>query len=99
MNLDNLQFNEYQTKLTEDLLNELPKEVKEQLLELINTVPYIQRLISSDRKRAVDLPKDKDGKIISTNIIVKGRLNHEKDINCWRRRGWGYCSCTAATFE
>ena len=64
MNLDNLQFNEYQTKLTEDLLNELPKEVKEQLIELINTVPYIQRLISIDRKRARDLPKDKDGKII-----------------------------------
>ena len=64
MNLDNLQFNEYQTKLTEDVLNELPKEVREQLVELINTVPYIQRLISIDRKRAKDLPKDKDGKII-----------------------------------
>ena len=64
MNLDNLQFNKYQTKLTEDLLNELPKEVKEQLIELINTVPYIQRLISIDRKRARDLPKDKEGKII-----------------------------------
>ena len=40
MNLDNLQFNKYQTRLTEDLLNELPKEVKEQLLELINRIYF-----------------------------------------------------------
>ena len=57
-------FNKYQTQLTDEILKKLPEEVKDQLLEYINTVPFIINLTSKDRKRAKDLPRDKDGKIL-----------------------------------
>ena len=56
-------YNEYQTQLTDDLLKTLPDEVKDQLFEFINTVPFIRNCISSDRKRACNLER-RDGKII-----------------------------------
>lgn len=56
--------NEFQTPVTKELLESLPEEVAEQLLDYINTVPFIQNLISPSRKRAKDLPRDKEGKII-----------------------------------
>ena len=56
--------NEYQTEITEELINSLPKEVSDQLLELLNSVEFIRRLVSPDRKRAKDLERDKEGKII-----------------------------------
>lgn len=59
-----MQFNKYQTPLTEELLNTLPKEVQDQLFEFINTVPFIQNLVSPNRQYAKDRPRDKDGKII-----------------------------------
>ena len=57
-------MNEYQTPLTDELLGSLPEEVKEELLETINSVPLIKRLISPNRPYARDLPKDSQGKII-----------------------------------
>lgn len=58
------EFNEFQTPLTESLIKSLPKEVVDEFWEYVNTVPFIQRLISPDRKRAKDLPRDEEGKII-----------------------------------
>lgn len=57
-------MNEYQTPLTDELLGSLPEEVKEELLETMNSVPLIKRLISPNRPYARDLPKDSQGKII-----------------------------------
>lgn len=57
-------MNEYQTPLTDELLGSLPEEVKEELLETINSVPLIKKLISPNRPYARDLPKDSQGKII-----------------------------------
>lgn len=57
-------YNKYQTQLTNELLSTLPDEVEEQLFEFINTVPFIQNCISSNRKRAKDLDRDDKGKII-----------------------------------
>lgn len=56
--------NEFQTPITKELLESLPEEVAEQLLDYISTVPFIQNLISPNRKRAKDLPRDAEGKII-----------------------------------
>ena len=56
--------NEFQTEITKELLESLPDEVAEQLLDVISSVEFIKRLISPDRKRAKDLPKDEEGKII-----------------------------------
>ena len=57
-------MNQFQTPLTEELLNGLHPEVKEQLLDFINNVPFIQNLISSSREYAKDRPRDEEGKIV-----------------------------------
>lgn len=56
--------NEYQTEITKDFLESLPEEVAEQLLDFVTSVPYIRNLISPDRRRAKDMPKDEKGRII-----------------------------------
>lgn len=55
--------NEYQTEITKDFLESLPEEVAEQLLDFVTNVQYIKNLISPDRKRARDLPRDEKGRI------------------------------------
>jgi len=59
-----MQFNKYQTQLTDEVISKYPKEVIDSLWEYINTVPFIQRLVSKDRKYASDLRRDEQGKII-----------------------------------
>ena len=56
--------NEYQTEITKDFLDSLPQEVAEQLLDFVTNVPYIRNLISPERKKAKDLPRDSQGRII-----------------------------------
>ena len=57
-------MNKYQTELTEELMNTLPQEVQEQLLETLTTVEFVKRLISPNRPYAKDLPRDEKGSII-----------------------------------
>ena len=57
-------MNKYQTELTEELMNTLPQEVQEQLLETLTTVEFVKRLISPNRPYARDLPRDEKGRII-----------------------------------
>lgn len=57
-------FNQYQTPLTDELLNSLPVEIKDELLDIINNVQFIQNLISPNRQRAKDRPRDPQGRII-----------------------------------
>lgn len=59
-----LETNEFQTPITDELLERYPKEVQEQFFDYVNNVEYIKRLISPNRKRAKDMPKDSEGKII-----------------------------------
>lgn len=59
-----LETNEFQTAITDELLAEYPKEVAEEFFDLVNNVEFIKRLISTKRKRAKDLPRDEQGKII-----------------------------------
>lgn len=56
--------NEFQTEITKDFLSTLPDEVVEQLLDFINNVEYIRNLISPTRRRAKDMPRDEQGRII-----------------------------------
>lgn len=56
--------NECQTPIDYKLLSPLPEEVQEQFIDFIENVEYIKRLISPDRKRAKDLPRDEKGRII-----------------------------------
>lgn len=56
--------NEYQTPITKEYLDSLQEEVSEQLLEFVTNVPYIRNLISPNRRRAKDMPKDDKGRVI-----------------------------------
>ncbi len=62
--LKNIQTNEFQTKITDELLQNIPEEVQEQLYDILCNVQFIQNLISPNRPRAKDLPRDKKGRII-----------------------------------
>lgn len=57
-------LNKHQTEITEELLSELPQEIGENLVEIINTVPFVKSLISPHRERAKDRPRDSRGRII-----------------------------------
>lgn len=57
-------MNKYQTELTEKLMNTLPQEVQEQLLEILGSVEFVKRLISPNRPYYKDLPRDEKGRAI-----------------------------------
>lgn len=59
-----IEVNKYQTPLTDELLDTLPDEVRDQLFDIINNVEFVNRLISPSRGYAKDRPRDKSGKII-----------------------------------
>lgn len=56
--------NELQTEITKEFLLTMPEEVAEQLLDFVQNVEYIKNLISPTRRRAKDMPKDVQGRII-----------------------------------
>ena len=59
-----IEVNKYQTPLTDELLDTLPDEVRDQLVDIINNVEFVKRLISPSRGYAKDRPRDESGKII-----------------------------------
>ena len=64
MEFQKISMNEYQTELTEELVNSLPQEVQDQLFDIINNVEFVKRLISPTREYAKDRPRDDRGRII-----------------------------------
>ena len=56
--------NDRQTPITAEFLKSMPDEVIDQFLDYIQNVPFIQNLITPERPKAKDLPRDEDGKII-----------------------------------
>lgn len=64
MEFQKIPMNEYQTELTEELVNSLPQEVQDQLFDIINNVEFVKRLISPTREHAKDRPRDDRGRII-----------------------------------
>lgn len=62
--MEYMQLNEFQTPFEELHLDEQPDEVQEQFWDFINNVPFIKGLISKDRPKAKDLPRDSQGRII-----------------------------------
>lgn len=59
-----MEFNEFQSTIESLNLSDYPEEVIEQFWDFINNIPFIQNLISPNRPRAKDLPRDEEGKII-----------------------------------
>lgn len=62
--MEKIEVNEFQTPITEELLEKYPVEIRDSFMDYITTVPFIRHLISPDRKRAKDLPRDNKGRII-----------------------------------
>lgn len=58
------EFNKYQTQLTTELLQSLPDEVQNELITVLDTVPFIKSLVSTSRLYAKDLKRDIKGRII-----------------------------------
>lgn len=56
--------NEFQTPITREFLDTMPSDVQEQFLDFVENVPLIKWMISPDRPRAKDLPRDKFGRIV-----------------------------------
>lgn len=59
-----IKTNKYQTPVTQELLDSLPPEVGEQLMECLTNVQFIKNLISPDRPYYNDLPRDERGAAI-----------------------------------
>lgn len=59
-----IQTNRYQTPVTQELIDSLPQEVGEQLLDCLGNIEFVKRLISPNRPYAKDLPKDNRGRIV-----------------------------------
>ena len=59
-----VETNEFQTPITDELLNKYPDEVQEQFMDFIMTVPLIHNLISPNRPRIENLPRDEKGRAI-----------------------------------
>lgn len=59
-----MELNSLQTPIEELHLEDCPKEVQDQFWDFFSNVPYIQNLVNSARKRACDLERDEEGKII-----------------------------------
>ena len=57
-------FNKYQSKITDEILEKYPQEIQEQFLQIINGIPFVKSLIAKDRPRACELETDDKGRII-----------------------------------
>jgi len=56
--------NEFQTPITKELLAQFPEDVQTEFMDFIDTVPLLKWMISENRPRAKDLPRDNQGRII-----------------------------------
>jgi hypothetical protein len=79
-----LHLNTYQTPLTTELKETLPREVWEEITELLSSVLFIKNITSPEEVRgfAKDRPKDKTGKI----IVDLSNPHILEDMNFFRER-------------
>lgn len=61
---EDIVLNKYQTPISELGLDKQPREVQDQFWDFFNNVPFIQSMVSPNKPRACDLPRDSEGKII-----------------------------------
>ena len=56
--------NEFQTPVTQEFMDTMPKEVQDQFLNYVTNVKFIKWMIGTERKRACELERDSQGRII-----------------------------------
>jgi len=59
-----MDYNKYQTQVTEELLSKLDRDTKGELVELMDQIQLIKNMASPDRKYAKDLERDARGRVI-----------------------------------
>ena len=80
-------LNKYQTPITEELKQSLPKEVYDNLLEYISTVKFIQNLIAPEEVRGFAKDRPKDENYNDNRIIVDITNPHIlEDMEFFRER-------------
>ena len=82
--MENLEFNKYQSSLEELHIENYPAEVQEQFFDFINNVPFIKWLISPERTKAKDLPRDEEGRIkidLTKPHVLEDMDYNSRDIN------------------
>lgn len=62
--MEELLFNKYQSSLEELKIDSYPQEVQDEFFEAINGIPFVKSLISPNRPRCKDLPRDSNGRAI-----------------------------------
>lgn len=62
--MENIQLNEFQTNIGDLITPDTPQEVIDQMFDIVNNVEFVKRLVSPERKRAKDLPRDDKGRIV-----------------------------------
>lgn len=58
-----IETNDRQTQITDELLDTLSNDERDSFLEYVNSVVFINNLISKERKHARGLPKNEEGRI------------------------------------
>lgn len=59
-----IETNEFQTPITQEFKDSMSQEAYSELVDFITTVPWVKGLISPNRPRAKDMPRNKHGKLI-----------------------------------
>jgi len=59
-----MEFNECQSSIEELEVGKCPQEIQEQFYDYLNNVPFIKWLVSKDRPKVSELPRDEEGKAI-----------------------------------
>lgn len=76
--------------MTDELLDSLGKELREELIDAVSNIEFIKRMISPDRKRAKDLPRDSQGRIIVDLVnphIIEDMEYFRPTGNYYRKHG------------
>ena len=79
--------NEFQTQITKELKESLDEEVFSNIIEFIESVPFVKALVSPNRPRVSQLKK-KNGRVIvdcenphileNMEYFIKDRIHYEK---------------------
>ena len=88
--MDNIVWNKCQTPLEQLELDKQPQEVQEQFWDFLNNVPFIRWMVSPDRPKISELPRDKYGKAVidvTKPPILEGSGYFRQTATTWQETG------------
>ena len=88
--MDNIVWNKCQTPLEQLELDKQPQEIQEQFWDFLNNVPFIRWMVSPDRPKISELPRDKYGKAVidvTKPPILEGSGYFRQTAITWQETG------------